>query len=293
MTMTGGFWLGFDLGGTGTRLAVVDANGEHHGVAIPTREFGERPVERLLEAVEELRPAEGELLGVGIGSSGPIDLATGEIHNDDTLPQFTRKDVVGGIAAALNVPTWIDNDSIAAALAEHAWGLPQRFPSLLCVTLGTGVGVTMLVDGRPVRATDGQHPEAGHIGVPGSGSPCYCGVKHCWEQVASRTALDRLRATWSGTEGDLWAEYASRVASGLITLITIHHPGTIVISGSVAQHWDQLKGPLQHELACRPEFDAANALFASELGPYGGAAGATLLAKRGIGFCSSHRAIVQ
>jgi len=59
-----------------------------------------------------------------------------------------------------------------------------------------------------------------------------------------------------------------------------------VISGSVAQVWDELKGPLQRELAFHPEFDA-NALFASRLGPYGGAAGATLLAKRGIGFCSS------
>ena len=277
-----GYWLGLDLGGTGTRVAVADENGLREGIALATSDFAEHPIERLVAAAAEVAP-EGRLLGVGIGSSGPVDLHTGEIHNPDTLPQFSEKAIARGLADALHAPVWIDNDAVAAALAEFTWGLPSRVGSLLVVTLGTGIGASLIEEGRPVRAADGQHPESGHIGVPGSGNPCYCGLEQCWEQVASRTALDRLRAEWTGDDATLWSAYAERIASGLITLITIHHPEAIVISGSVAQHWAHLRDPLVRALACRPEFDAEHALHASRLGPYGGAHGATLLARHGIG----------
>lgn len=284
MNTTDGYWLGFDLGGTGTRVAVVDANGAHDGVALATSDFAEQPVERLAAADAQLTPEHGRLLGVGIGSSGPVDLHTGEIHNDDTLPQFTRQDVVGRLASLLGVPVTIDNDAVAAALAEFEWGMPAPASSLLCVTLGTGVGVALIENGRPVRAADGQHPESGHIGVPGVGSPCYCGLTQCWEAAASRTALDRLKESWQGDEASLWVEYAERVASGLLTLLTIHHPQAIVISGSVAQYWDSLRAPLQAALERQPQFHPAYQLYASTLGPYAGATGATLLARRGLGF---------
>ncbi|MHB0927355.1 MAG: ROK family protein [Candidatus Nanopelagicales bacterium] len=284
MNAEDGYWLGLDLGGTGTRLAVVDAHGAHEGIALATEDFAEHAVERLEQAAAQVMPTSGRLLGVGIGSSGPVDLRTGEIHNDDTLPQFTRKNIVGALAERLQVPVWIDNDAVVAALAEFEWGFQRRFSSLLCITLGTGLGVALIDHGSPLRAADGQHPESGHISVRGDGHPCYCGLDQCWEQVASRTALDRMQSTWSGDEAGMWGEYAKRIASGLITLITIHHPEAVVISGSVAQHWERLRESLIVELACRPEFDAEHSLFASQLGPYGGAMGATLLARRNIGF---------
>lgn len=279
-----GFWLGFDLGGTGTRVAVVGVDGSYEGLALPTSDFFERPVEQLAAAASELTPRHGRLFGVGIGASGPVDLLTGEIHNQDTLPQFTQQQVVGRLADMLQVPVWIDNDAVAAALAEFEWGLPEPAESLLCVTLGTGVGVALVHAGRPLRATDGQHPESGHIGVPGSGHPCYCGLEQCWEQVASRSALECLQQEWTGDTASLWREYARRLASGLSTLITIHHPQTIVIAGSVAQHWAALREPLEAALARQAEFQDRPALYASDLGPYGGARGATILARRGIGF---------
>ena len=282
--LTGRLWVGVDLGGTGTRVVVVDEGGEAvAGSTVPTSTFDDHPVDRLTELVDELATG-SPLSGVGIGASGPVDLTTGRIANPDTLPQFTGLDVAGAVGRSLGVPAWIDNDVVVAGLAESRWGQARGAPSLLCVTLGTGIGAVLVRDGSPVRASDGQHPEGGHIPVPGTGHPCYCGLPQCWEQVASRTALDRMRSSATRDDARLWAEYAERVASGLVTLLTLYHPSAVVIGGSVAQHWSEL-GPLLVESLSRfREFDPAVPLLASDLGERAGALGASLLPVHGIGW---------
>lgn len=275
------YWVGIDLGGTGSRFLIADESGEHNGLVIPTSEFSTDAVAKTIKYLRELI-GDREIAGIGIGASGPIDLNTGEIENPNTLPQFTEKKLAQSLATEFGVNCWIDNDTIVAALAENEWGLPIPSPSLLCITLGTGLGVAMLIDGRPVRGADGQHPEAGHIVSVGAMRPCYCGLDSCWEQAASRQALDLLRDECS--EPELWGEYAKRLASGLLSLITVHHPAAISISGSVAQYWGQLREPLLAELKARPNIP----VYASTLGAFGPALGATLLARHEIGFCATH-----
>jgi glucokinase len=277
-------WAGVDLGGTGTRVLVVDDEAAVvAGATVPTATFGDQALDRLADLIRGLVPASGTLCAVGIGASGPVDLVTGEIRNPDTLPQFTGLDVAGGLQRRLSATAWIDNDAVAAGLAEFTWGAAAHMDSALCITLGTGIGAVMIQDGTPVRAADGQHPEGGHIPVPGTGSPCYCGLSQCWEQVASRTALDGLQGSGrSGTE--LWSEYAQRVASGLIALLTLYHPACVVVGGSVAQHWGLLEDPLRQELSRFREFDTSLPLAASTLGERGGALGAVLLPQRAIGW---------
>ncbi len=278
-------WAGLDLGGTGTRAVLVDDQGvEVAGETIPTSSFGANALDQLATLIEGLVPTGSALAGVGIGASGPVDLVTGAICNPDTLPQFTGVDVAGGLSERLAVEAWIDNDAVVAGLAENAWGAAAGASSLLCVTLGTGVGVVLIHDGRPVRAADGQHPEGGHIPVPGQGNPCYCGLEQCWEQVASRTALDRLQAATAGDSGELWDHYAACVAGGLVALVTLYHPAAIVIGGSVARHWKTLERPLRASLARSREFGSHVWLGPSQLGERAGALGATLLPMRGIGW---------
>ncbi len=278
-------WAGLDLGGTGTRAVLVNDQGvEIAGETVPTSSFGAHALDRLAPLVEGLVPAGGVLAGVGIGASGPVDLVTGAIRNPDTLPQFTGVDVAGGLSERLEVQTWIDNDAVVAGLAEDAWGTAAGAPSILCVTLGTGVGVVLIHDGHPLRAADGQHAEGGHIPVPGQGNPCYCGLDQCWEQVASRTALDQLQSSSGGTSNEVWEYYGACVAGGLVTLVTLYHPAAIVIGGSVAQHWQNLERPLRNALARSREFDPHLWLGPSQLGERAGALGATLLAMRGIGW---------
>lgn len=281
-------WAGVDLGGTGTRAVIVAEDGHVlAGTTVPTDSFKSDPVQRLADLLLGLVEDVSPLAGVGIGASGPVDLTTGRIHNLDTLPQFTGLDVAGGLQGRLGASTWIDNDAVAAALAETEWGEATDSQSLLCITLGTGIGAVLIEAGRPRRAADGQHPEGGHIPVAGTGSPCYCGLPQCWEQVASRTALDRLRRSGELDAAALWTEYAERVASGLIALVTIYHPERIVIGGSVAQHWDQLAGPLRTALSRFREFDPDTKLAPSKRGERGGALGAALLPQRGIGWHDS------
>jgi len=155
--MSSGFWLGFDLGGTGVRLVVVDEQGIGTGLTMQTQEFNEQPLERICAAAVQLMPANRQLLGIGIGSAGPIDLHSGEINNDNSLPQFSHKGLGAALARRFDVPVWIDNDALAAGLAEFTWGLPASPSSLLCVTLGTGVGVAMIDQGRPLRGADAHH----------------------------------------------------------------------------------------------------------------------------------------
>jgi glucokinase len=282
--MTGQLWVGVDLGGTGTRVVVVDEAGAAVvGTTVPTGMFDDHAVDRLTELIDGLVTS-SPLSGVGIGASGPVDLTTGRITNPDTLPQFTGLEVAAAIERALRVPTWIDNDVVVAGLAESRWGQARGSHALLCVTLGTGIGAVLIRDGSPVRASDGQHPESGHIPVPGVGHPCYCGLPQCWEQVASRTALDRMRSSATSDDAGLWAEYAERVASGLITLITLYHPAAVVIGGSVAQHWAEMEPSLVESLSRFREFDPAVPLLASDLGERAGALGASLLPVHRIGW---------
>ena len=224
-------------------------------------------------------------------ASAPADRSTSQPARS-TTPTPCRSSPVSTSqptsSEPLAAPAWIDNDAVVAGLAETHWGQAGATESLLCVTLGTGIGAVLIEAGRPRRAADGQHPEAGHIPVAGTGNPCYCGLPQCWEQVASRTALDRLRRSGELEDSALWSEYAERVASGLIALVTLYHPACIVIGGSVSQHWADLEGPLRDALSRFREFDRATRLEASTLGERAGALGAALLPQRGIGWHHSH-----
>jgi glucokinase len=277
-------WVGIDLGGTGTRVLVATQEGSPTGeIAVPTSDFLGDPVRRLVDVVRGLLPPRARVEGIGIGASGPVDLRTGLIANPDTLPAFTGIPLADELASALGAPAWIDNDAVVAGLAEVTVGGAAGYPSALCVTLGTGIGAVMIQGGMPVRAADGQHPEAGHIPVAGQGHPCYCGLSQCWEQVASRTALDAMAGSESrGPE--VWSAYAARLAGGLVTLLTLYHPACVVIGGSVARWWPDLASPLRSSLSAYREADPALPILASDLGAYAGALGAVALARSGIGW---------
>lgn len=274
--------VGIDLGGTGVRIVVTNGGPEPLAQkSLATRSFADDPIGKLNDEIRELTAHHTELTGIGIGASGPVHLQSGTIMNPDTLPEFTRIDITRLLAQSFGVPVWLDNDAVAASKAELEWGNGQGQTSLLCITLGTGVGVAVATNAGPVRALDGEHPEAGHIPVSGMGNNCYCGLDNCWEQTASRERLNELLDA-QGLEG--FDTYARSVAEGLVGLITIYRPSMISFSGSVTRHWEQLEPAIRSHLAASREYTPELQLAVTKLGDLAGAIGATLLVRDGIGF---------
>lgn len=283
--------VGIDLGGTGLRVVALTLDGTVvRDESVPTPGASASTISAVQQLVESIRRVGGpDVLGVGIGASGPVD-ASGIIRNDDTLPAFSHVDLPQVIRAECGVRCVIDNDATTAAVGENHYGAGSHAESLLMVTLGTGIGVAVLTAGQPFRAGDGSHPEAGHLPVPGPAASCYCGLEVCWEQLASRTALDQLTGgqpmEWAARAetGDTLAattfrSYGQRVGLGLGALLTIFRPDRVVLGGGAARFLPQFESGLRQSLARNGEFAWDPPIVMAELGALSGAIGAAVLAR--------------
>jgi glucokinase len=288
--------LGVDLGGTGTRIVALTESDEITGETIAaTKDLGDgrtsSPVERLVELLCTVAGGH-RVRGVGIGASGPID-SDGIVRNHDTLALFSDIPLVSTVSDRLGVPCAIDSDAVTFALGEYGLGAGRCARTLIGVTFGTGIGVCVLHDGRPHRGGDGLHPELGHLPVPGGPAPCYCGLNSCWEQLASRAALEErvaetgffdIRvAAAAAVEGDdpsareLFDRYGRAVGIGLATLCTSFRPDRVVIGGGVAPYLDLFAGGIHSALHRNPPYETDPEIRAAELGAVAGAVGAATL----------------
>jgi glucokinase len=281
--------LGVDLGGTGTRVVALDPDGTvTRRASVRTAVAGGAAVASLLGALAEIG-RERDVSAVGIGASGPIT-AGGIIDNPATLPAYTGIDLGRVIKQEAGWDCVIDNDAAAAAIGEYTYGAGRGSGTCAVVTLGTGVGVGIVTGGRLVRAGDGTHPEAGHIAVRDAPVRCYCGLPRCWEQAASRSALEALTgadpatAASAARDGDARAarsfeRYGQQLASGLGTLLTIFRPDRVVLGGSAAQYLDLFASSLGVALDRDPPYQWTPPITAAELGDFAGAVGAAVLAR--------------
>jgi len=235
---------GVEAGGTKFVCATGDGSNKLRAtVEIPTRE----PESTIREAVEFLRsqPETGEgLAGVGIGSFGPLELNTEAPNFGHILttpkPGWEGFDIQGAFAGALDVPVTIDTDVNAAVTAESQWGAARGLRHCLYVTVGTGIGVGAMVDGRVLHGE--HHPEMGHMFVPLSldepggfvGSCPY--NQSCIEGLASGAAIVKR---WGSKLVDLpqehpaWQLEAQYLALFLSNLTFALQPQRIVIGGGV------------------------------------------------------------
>ncbi|MET4097573.1 ROK family protein [Arthrobacter sp. UYCu712] len=295
-----GLRVGIDIGGTGIRFVALDA-GNHVlarlAAATPGAFTNGTAAEFLADHIGGLAPGR-TLEAIGIGASGPVD-TDGIIRNPDTLLSFTGEPIVASLEGAFGVPVAIDNDAVCAALAEQRVGAAKNSRSLLHVTLGTGIGACMLIDGKPLRGGDGMHPETGHITVAAAATPaCYCGREACWEQTASRQTLQRSAAALLGkgpTDRTAIAELAARarrgekqatevfrdyglaIADGLGTLLAAYRPENVVLGGSAAQHFDLYSDTVERSLQRLGAWIHYAQISKTGLDDYGGAIGAAFL----------------
>jgi len=187
-----------DIGGTKIAAGVVDRQGRILSRAeAPTASERGFPdgLARMIGMLREVAARAGaQLEGIGIGCTGPVDPFTGVLGSVDLLPGWQGGAIVDGLQQAFGVPTAIENDADAAGLAEAVWGSGRGKRRFLYVTVGTGIGVALIIDGVLYRGVDGFHPEVGHHVIDYSGPPCYCGARGCWEVLASGPAIE----AWTG-----------------------------------------------------------------------------------------------
>lgn len=189
--------IGIDIGGTKIAIAAVGSQGE----VLANVRFATEPhlgfptaLDRMIAAINsvirDVRLKDEVLDGIGIGCAGPVDPARGTIHNPHTLPTWDDCDLVSPLAELFGVPVRLENDADAAASGEVRFGAGRGSDPMVMLTFGTGIGFAAIVKGQIYRGVIGEHPEAGHIPTTADGPECYCGLRGCFEAMASGTAID-------------------------------------------------------------------------------------------------------
>jgi glucokinase len=248
-----------DIGGTKIAVGIVDDAGVVLAkVESPTQ--GERGYPDGLARITSMlrdaaRIAGAEISGIGIGSTGWVYPFTGEFGDVDFLPKWKGCNAVADLARAFGVRVALENDGDAAALGEAAWGAGRDKRRLIYVTVGTGIGGGIILDGQLYRGVDRSHPEVGHHVIDASGPACTCGFRGCWEALATGPAMAAWHKSNAGSPatanglgakeifdlariGDQVARRAVErevyyLALGLANLIGLFVPDMIVLGGSV------------------------------------------------------------
>ncbi len=312
--MSAGCVIGVDLGGTKLLAGVVDSDlNVHHRVFRHAREGKgtEQLLDALVEAVQEARKAAGrELSAVGFGVPSLVDARTGIVATTVHLPlrDVALRDVM---AERLGVPVAVDNDANAAMFAEHRRGAARGARTAALLTLGTGIGGGIVVDGELLRGAHGGAGEWGHMVVDVDGPVCTCGNRGCLEMLVSGTALGRgarqaaqelpdsgfgqalragreitgMLATELAHDGDPVAlEVVTRVGEhlgvGLSNVINILNPEVIVVGGGVIAAGELLLEPARKVVAQRalaPSRDQVR-IVPTRFGDASGMVGAALMA---------------
>ncbi len=313
--------LGIDIGGTKVGGGVVTPDGEIIDTARrPTPGKSVSAIEdAIVSVVDELAERHGgPLVGVGIGAAGWFDRTGDTVLFSPHLAwrnQALRQD----LAARLVRPVWVGNDADAAAWAEYRYGAARGADLALMITLGTGIGGGIVMDGRLQRGAHGVAGEWGHMRVVPGGRLCACGNRGCWEQYASGTALgqtarevassspaaaalllDRVggdpamltgeHVAKAAAEGDplaleLVSDVGSWLGQGIADLAAVLDPAVVVIGGGVSVLGEMVLGPararLERALPGRG-FRPGPDVVAAQLGAQAGLVGAADLVRRAV-----------
>ncbi|MCL6516833.1 ROK family glucokinase [Alicyclobacillus sp.] len=305
-------WFGIDIGGTSVKTALVDDAGTPLiKRALPTDpERGPEDLcRRLAETLRAMADAAGvdrrAVRGAGVGVPAFLDLARGEVVEAINLG-WRGVPLADLMADALGLPVAVDNDANLAALGEAWTGAGAGAETVLCATVGTGVGGGVVIHGRLHHGANGMAGEIGHMRVVREGGlPCNCGQTGCLETVASATAIvreardrqdagllppeerilgaeDVARLARSGHEPARWVmETAARwLGFGLAQAAVVLNPDVIVIGGGVSKAGDLLLAPARaafSEYAQRLVAEATSVRLA-RLGNDAGVVGAARLA---------------
>lgn len=322
------FIIGVDLGGTNIVAGAMPEDGSRE-LAVrsePTHaeQGAEAVVERItrmirdvmFDAMRETGAGASTFLGVGIGSPGPLDRERGIVIVTPNLGwrDFPLRDE---IARRVGLPATLDNDANCATLGEWWQGAAQGARNVVGLTIGTGIGGGLILEGRLYHGASDVAGEIGHATIDSTGRRCKCGNYGCLEAYASGPAIaDRAREAIEGTDDSLIAtlvagqldritaqtvyaaaargdavarevvrDTARFLGTGIANLLNIFNPDVVVLAGGVTQAGDALFDPLRHEVkrrAFRPAVEACR-IVPGTLGGTAGMVGAVATFKQRYG----------
>jgi glucokinase len=304
--------IGVDIGGTKIAAGIVTPDGTVlHATAVPTPQRQDHLVQHILAVVTDLQGRYPGVVAVGAGAAGMVDWPSGRIrwapnnsYSDLPLQQL--------LAEGSGLPTAVENDANAAAWAEATVGAGAGLSNVIALTIGTGIGAGIILNGELQRGETGIAGEAGHIIVNPGGEPCGCGATGCLEAMASGTALGRAgrRAAdadpagrlaqlagaaakvtgetvyQAAAEGDptarqLFDELGYWLGVGIASLVNVFDPQVVILGGGLVTTGDLLLAPARESFE-RLVFGRAHrtlpALALAHMETNAGLIGAALLA---------------
>ena len=313
------YFVGIDLGGTNIKAGIVDDQGKMlNKASIKTN--ADRPCEDIFhdmgnlaaQVIEEAGLKKEDISAIGIGSPGTPDNEAGLLVYAKNLP-FNNAPMRKVIREVIDLPVYIDNDANCAAMAEAVAGAAKGVKDSVTITLGTGVGAGVIINGAIYSGFNQAGSEFGHTVLVSGGEQCTCGRKGCFEAYASASALVRMTkeaadanpdsklndvikdlgkvngkvAFIAQSMGDAAADgvidrYTDYLADGLANAINAFMPEVLVVGGGVCNEGDPLLIPLQEKTMSRPFFGPGVRKTRIELAQMGNDAGIVGAAMMGM-----------
>lgn len=311
--------IGIDLGGTNIKVGIVNENYEIISRASVKTNLP-RPAEGIVEgiceavnlALDDAKIGIGDVTSIGIGTPGSANRKTGVVLYSNNLG-FDNVHLGEMLKKKLNKDIYIENDANAAAYGEYLTGSGKGYENVVVITLGTGVGGGVIIDGKIYTGFNFCGAELGHTVIEYNGRPCTCGRKGCFEAYASATALitSTKKAMEANKSSKLWKiagsldnvdgktafdgmragdetakgvvdEFIQYLGCGLTNIVNIFQPQILLIGGGVCKEGDNLKLPLK-EIIKREEYcideNNATVLDICKLGNDAGIIGAAFLCR--------------
>ena len=309
--------IGIDVGGTNVKIALVNDEGKIlYSNSVPTRaEMGyEYTVNNIKQAIydllKETKLESKDIQGMGFGFPGQVDYKAGIVRNAPNIPGWVEIPIAKIFEDEFHIPTRVDNDVRCAVLGELNYGAGKGCENLICITVGTGIGSGLVVNGRLVRGASNAAGEIGHIKLQMNGGPiCGCGDTGCLEAFASGPAIVALAEDYiRGGKSTKFRELANGapitpyivceaakagdpvaqriftivgeyIGIGLASVVNLLNPEKIIIGGGVADAGEYLFNPLTETLKKRAMKIAGETVEVvhAQLGNTAGVIGASLL----------------
>ena len=265
--------IGIDVGGTKIAFGAVSREGEilaRRTIATHPDDSFDQGIARLSTGIEALLADIGwdtdEIGGIGIGCPGPVDTEKGVILSVYTLPGWSNRAFAAPLSERFGgTPVKLENDANAALLGEALAGAAKGRKSAVMLTLGTGIGGAVLLDGKIHVGANGAHPELGHIPALMEGPECPCGLRGCYEVIAAGPAIAEagqaiglagseavFAAAAEGHEGaeEIIARVSAATEAAVWTILHTFLPEIILFGGGIADaHWPLFEAAAQKSLA--------------------------------------------